>query len=164
MTPRCVSSSCVAGPHIGIPETQFWRLSDQGTVRSCAYSNTGNWIWGQQTDCLTASTGQKPSREANSSSASRRNYVYLWNAKFHYHVQNSPPIVLSLARLIQSTVSLPIYSISISVLSPIYALDFTMVPLLHVSQPNHCMHLSSPHTCCMSHPSHPLFAHPNNNW
>ena len=48
----------------------------------------------RQTDCLTASTEQKPSREANSSSASQRNSLYLWKAKFHYRVQNSPPIVV----------------------------------------------------------------------
>lgn len=27
---------------------------------------------------------------------------------------------------------------------PLYVLDFTMVPILQVSQPKHCMHLSSP--------------------
>jgi hypothetical protein len=94
MTPWCGSHSCVAGPTAGIPETRVL-----ATVRSvsahCTLVHTATWGTGFGGDCLTASTGQKPSREANSSSASQINSLYLWNAKFHYRVQNSPPIVLS---------------------------------------------------------------------
>jgi hypothetical protein len=74
MTLRCGSSSCVAGPHIGIPETQFWRLCGQCTLHSCATATWGTGFGGdRQTDCLTASVGQKPSRQANNFSASQRN-------------------------------------------------------------------------------------------
>ena len=144
MTPRCVSRSCVVRPPIGILETQFWRLCVRlvHTAQLCVQQQRELDL--EAKDRRTASTGQKPSREANSSSASQRNSPYLWNTKFHYRVQNSPPIVVFRARIIQPTASLPIYSISIWVLSPIYALDFTMVPLLQVFQPKHCMHLSSP--------------------
>lgn len=119
----------------------FWRLCVRSvhTAQLCVQQHRELDLGA--TDRRTASTGQKPSREANSSSASQRNSPCSWNAKFHYRAQNSPPIVVFRAILIQPTA---IYSISISVLSPIYALDFTMVLLLQVSQPKHCRHLSSP--------------------
>ena len=59
---------------------------------------------------------QKPSWEANRSSATQEIPCILWNQKVHYCVHNSPPPILSWARSIQS-MPYPTSQISILILS-----------------------------------------------
>ena len=82
----------------------------------------------------------------------------LWNAKVHCSVHKSQPLIVSWARLIQSTPSHPISLSAIFVL-----LSHLFLGLLNcvrqVSPPKLCMHILSPtRMTCSTHP--PWFYHP----
>jgi hypothetical protein len=112
---------------------------------------------------LTYSMEKSPSWEANRLAASLEISRILWNPNVHYHIHKFTPPVSTEPAHLKFLPPHPTSWRTILILSPIYALVYSVVSFLQVSPPKPCTRLSPPHPSYIPYPSHSSrFYHPQN--